>query len=259
MCLLCCSHKAGPTASRVPDGLDAITVEPDKCTNLGLSPTGPYYLPKNAKDQTAAATEENNQTTTPTIITKKTKKNMAGLALLRVVPLLSATSSVTFTLSEDTFIRPLTHTAPSPASVELRRHANRILPSHGRWTRRGLAVIFITYPLSIATAIANLARRHDNAQVDFSPNAPYNARAAAAFYLAGLVFSVIHFPFGPRAMSLLKRIRKDTGGVEADVDPAQDNTASMASWLRINAIRGVVADVPSWVCYFAAFLFAMSS
>ncbi|KAK4217475.1 hypothetical protein QBC37DRAFT_414589 [Rhypophila decipiens] len=179
---------------------------------------------------------------------------MAGLALLRVAPLLSATSSVTFTLCEDTFIRPLVHTSPSASSAELRRHVNRMLPSHGRWTRRGLFVIFITYPLSIATAAVNLAR-HDNGQVDFSGDASYNARVAAGFYLAGLVFSVIHFPFGPRAMGFLKRVREDSG---SDDDPAQDNTASMSSWLRINAIRGVVADVPSWVCYFAAFLFAMA-
>ncbi|KAK3318102.1 hypothetical protein B0H66DRAFT_532616 [Apodospora peruviana] len=179
---------------------------------------------------------------------------MAGLALLRVAPLLSATSSVTFTLSEDTFIRPLVHTAPSASSLELRRHVNRILPSHGRWTRRGLFVIFITYPLSIATAAANLAR-HDNGQVDLSGDATYNARVAAGFYLAGLAFSVIHFPFGPRAMSLLKRVREDSGN---DSDATQDNTSSMVSWLRVNAIRGVVADVPSWVCYFAAFLFAMA-
>ena len=179
---------------------------------------------------------------------------MAGLALLRVAPLLSATSSVTFTLSEDTFIRPLVHTSPSTSSAELRRHVNRMLPSHSRWTRRGLAVIFITYPLSIATAAVNLAR-HDNGKVDLSRNASYNARVAAGFYLAGLIFSVLHFPFGPRAMGYLKRVGEDSG---SDDDPEKDNTANVVSWLRINAIRGVVADVPSWVCYFAGFLFSMA-
>jgi hypothetical protein len=30
------------------------------------------------------------------------------------------------------------------------------------------------------------------------------------------------------------------------------------SWLRINLIRGVVADLPSWACYFVAFMFSMT-
>jgi hypothetical protein len=178
---------------------------------------------------------------------------MAGLALLRVAPLLSATSSLTFTLSEDTFIRPLIHETSSTAEKEARRHVNNILPSHGRWTQRGLAVIFITYPLSIATAAANLAR-HD-AHVDISKGASYNSRVAAGFYLAGLFFSVIHFPFGPSAMACLKRVA-DNKGVEGDAKA--DNTASMVSWLRINLIRGVVADLPSWACYFVAFMFSMT-
>ena len=56
-------------------------------------------------------------------------------------------------------------------------------------------------------------------------------------------------------MGFLKRVGEDSG---SDDDPEKDNTASVVSWLRINAIRGVVADVPSWVCYFAGFLFSMA-
>lgn len=178
---------------------------------------------------------------------------MAGLALLRVAPLLSATSSLTFTLCEDTFIRPLMHESSSTAGKEARRHVNSILPSHGRWTRRGLTVIFTTYPLSIATAIANLAR--SDAHVDLSKTASYNARVAAGFYLTGLLFSVLHFPFGPSAMACLKRVA-DNKGVEGD--EKADNTASMVSWLRINLTRGLVADLPSWACYFVAFMFSMT-
>jgi hypothetical protein len=177
---------------------------------------------------------------------------MAGLALLRVAPLLSATSSLTFTLSEDTFIRPLIHENSSTAATEARRHVNNILPSHSRWTQRGLAIIFITYPLSIATAAANLARQ--DAHVDISTGASYNARVTAGFYLAGLLFSVLHFPFGPSAMTYLKRVAKNTG---KEGDAKMDNTASMVAWLRINLVRGVVADLPSWACYLVAFMSSM--
>lgn len=178
---------------------------------------------------------------------------MAGLALLSVAPLLSATSSITFTLSEETFIRPLMHTSATAAELERRRNVNRALPSLMGFTRNGLAIIFTTYPLSIATAAANLAR-HD-AHVDISGHAATKPRVAAAFYLAGLIFSVLHMPFGPGDERRLDQVRKDKG---IEGDPAADNTAIMVSWLRTNAIRAFVSDIPSWACYFVAFVFAMS-
>ncbi|KAI3400057.1 hypothetical protein diail_4595 [Diaporthe ilicicola] len=178
---------------------------------------------------------------------------MAGLALLSVAPLLSATGSIMFTISEDTFIRPLLRTSPSAAEMEARGHANRILPGLMDFTRNGLAIIFTTYPISIATAAANLAR-HDGA-VALSAQAARNPRIAAGFYLAGLAFSVLHMPFGPAALRHLEAVRADKG---TDGDAKADNTASMVSWLRINTIRACVADFPSWACYFVAFLFANS-
>ena len=177
---------------------------------------------------------------------------MASLALLRVSPLLCATSYVTFTFSEDTFIRPLIHTAPSTTDTELRRHSNRILPSFNRFTRRGLPFIFISYPLSIATAAANL--RQLGPSIILSGNGELRCRTAAMFYLAGLVFSALHFSFGPAAMACLKRVSQDKR-IHGDFNA--DNTANLVSWLRINTVRGAVADLPSWLCYIIAFMLAM--
>jgi hypothetical protein len=173
---------------------------------------------------------------------------MAGLALLRAAPFLAATSSVTFTLSEDIFIRPLAKTP----TTELRRHANRLLPSQGRWLWPGLGIVFGTYGLSIATAIANLARG-DPAVHFHSANS--NSRLAAGFYLAGCIFSFLHFPWGVKAMALLKSIRTDSN---VDGDEKRDNTAAMRAWLKVNWLRGLLADLPSWVCYFVAYMYAMS-
>lgn len=172
---------------------------------------------------------------------------MSGLVLLRVAPLLAATSSVTFTWCEDFFIRPLITN-----DTELRSHANRILPRHGRWLWSGLAIVFTTYPLSIATAAANLA--HKNGSVDIH-GVELRQRIAGGFYLAGLIFSVLHFPWGHRAMHLLRTIRQDTN---VEGDKAKDNTAIMATWLKLNALRGLSAEIPSWICYFVAFMVAMS-
>lgn len=91
--------------------------------------------------------------------------------------------------------------------------------------------------------------------MQLSADAAWNPRVAAGFYLAGLILSVLHMPFGPSAMRFLEAVREDKGAAD---DVTHDNTASMMSWLRINTIRGCVADFPSWVCYFAAFMFANS-
>jgi hypothetical protein len=46
--------------------------------------------------------------------------------------------------------------------------------------------------------------------VSFAEGAGLSA-FAAAFYLAGLVFSVLHFPFGATAMTYLNRVERDEG------------------------------------------------
>lgn len=164
-------------------------------------------------------------------------------ALLRVCPLLGATSSMAFVVCEDFFIRPL---APAPHS-DLRPHANRLLPAHGRWLWPGLGVVGSSWGLSIATAITNLSL----------------TRAAAGFqgwgvvtdkwYRAGLCFSALHFVFGYRSMWLLWTIRKDGND---DEDANKDNVAYMKAWLRMNVWRNVLADLPSWLCYLVAFIIA---
>jgi hypothetical protein len=113
--------------------------------------------------------------------------------------------------------------------------------------------LMISYNRQIATAAANLAR-HDGA-VQLSSDAAPNPRLAAGFYLAGLISSLLHMPFGPGAMRLLEEDREDKGAVD---DVARDNMASVMSWVGINTIRGCVADFPSWACYFVAFMFANS-
>lgn len=159
--------------------------------------------------------------------------------LLRVCPLLGATSSMTFVVCEDFFIRPL---APAPHS-DLRPHANRLLPAHGRWLWPGLGVVGVSWGLSIATAITNLTL----------PVAGPQGGVADKWYLAGLCFSASHFVFGYKAMWLLWTIRKDGND---DEDERKDNVSYMKAWLRMNIWRGVVADFPSWLCYFMAFMLA---
>ncbi|KAI0009065.1 hypothetical protein F4779DRAFT_618043 [Xylariaceae sp. FL0662B] len=149
-----------------------------------------------------------------------------NLILLRAAPLLASTSYVTFTVSEDIYTRPLGSFRP-----DLRPEANRLIPAYkDRWFPPGLAVIFTLYPLAISTAVANLS-------------APGGHQTARYLYAAGAVFSALHFAFGPRDLAILRRL--------GEKDRDEDNGAAMAQWVRMNCLRGLLADFPSWVCYLA--------
>lgn len=56
-------------------------------------------------------------------------------------------------------------------------------------------------------------------------------------------------------MGLLGSIRRDEN---IEGDKSKDNTAAMEAWVRVNAVRGILADLPGWVCYFIAFVTATS-
>ncbi|RYP28942.1 hypothetical protein DL767_006977 [Monosporascus sp. MG133] len=204
--------------------------------------------------------------------------------LLHAAPLLFATSSLTFTVCEDIFIRPLVElplpgltTAAATSSFssgakegeeerkkKLRVHNNRVLPGHGRWLRGGLGIVFSMYPLSIATAVANVNIATATALPPM----------AVKLYTVGAVFSALHMVFGPRAMSLLASIREDKNNVRSAAETKakrglssgwlwwftetphyyEDNTAAMEAWLWLNAVRGAVTDFTQWACYLVAFV-----
>ncbi|KAI1461937.1 hypothetical protein F4805DRAFT_188413 [Annulohypoxylon moriforme] len=164
-----------------------------------------------------------------------------GLTLLRVAPLLASTSYITFTVSEDIYLRPLGSLRP-----DLRQETNRVIPAHrDRWEPPGLAMIFTLYPLGIGTAIANLVSKHGS--LDISGASGSNQRIAGYLYAAGAVFGALHFAFGPSDLAILKRIS------EKD----KNNEKTMAEWVRMNLIRGFCAEFPSWVCYFLGFMYAV--
>ncbi|KAI1078626.1 hypothetical protein F5B20DRAFT_546756 [Whalleya microplaca] len=166
-----------------------------------------------------------------------------GLLLLRAAPLLASTSYVTFTVAEDIYLRPWGSFRP-----DLRAPANAVIPAFmDRWQPPGLAMIFVLYPAGIATAIANLVSKQHGI-----PALGCRSRVAGYLYAAGAVFGALHFAFGPWDLAILARIG------EGEEEREGDNGGAMADWSRMNVVRGLCADFPSWVCYFAGFMLAMT-
>lgn len=91
------------------------------------------------------------------------------------------------------------------------------------------------YPLAIFTAIANVL------VLEYTDT---DAHLARSFYIAGAVFNALHFAFGTRDLAILKRIH----------EKEKDNGAAMADWVRMNLLRGVIAEFPSWLCFLVEFV-----
>ncbi|KAM7210136.1 integral membrane protein, partial [Rhypophila decipiens] len=163
-------------------------------------------------------------------------------ALLRVAPLLSATVPRRFTFCEDTFFRPLVHKRQGYSGKRPTRLREPYLPSFtARFVPRGMSTILTTYPLSIATAIANVTRCTDD-RVGFLPNtgssimpAWSKPSIAAVFYVAGAIFNMRHFPFGPKSIGYFKRSSRK------EEEKEYDSTALIESWLRLNVANGAMA------------------
>ncbi|KAA8645744.1 uncharacterized protein ATNIH1004_007163 [Aspergillus tanneri] len=154
---------------------------------------------------------------------------MAALVFLRILPLLTTSSCLTFAVASDLYFKPY-------LSSSVKDVADLSLPSYiTEWYTWGMALIFIIYPLAWCTAIANL------------PVADLLHTSIAAFvlYLLGLVFSIGHMLWGPHAISLLNSIKVQHG---------TGSTEIVRRWCRLNLIRGALADAPAWGCFLAGFL-----
>lgn len=163
------------------------------------------------------------------------------LALLRLSPVLLTTSSLTFSLTQYIFLKPYLDLPPQTVT---RPQVNKVLqPYMRRQFPSGLATILVLYPLTWVTAIANLTvgRR--------ALTGP-----ARGFYLAGLVFSVGHMLWAPRAKGLMEEIGGVRGDGEGDGEGEGDSVELLGQWLRLHVVRSLVADFPGWVCFTAGFL-----
>ncbi|KAH9904828.1 hypothetical protein F4778DRAFT_47872 [Xylariomycetidae sp. FL2044] len=161
------------------------------------------------------------------------------ILLLRAAPLLFSTSYVTFKYCEDTFLRPFG--TSSPASLGVR--ANRLLPAYHRWWfPQALPAVVVTFSLASVTAVLNITG--EGRAVDTSTP---DGRVAAGFYVAGAVFSALHFAWGPYDLRILDRL--DEG--------SRDNGAAMDEWWRMNRWRAVTTDIPGFISLFVAFMYAI--
>ncbi|KAE8162998.1 hypothetical protein BDV40DRAFT_288087 [Aspergillus tamarii] len=141
---------------------------------------------------------------------------MAALVFLRVFPLFTTSSYLTFTITEDFYFK--SYLEPSVIRV-----ADHLLSSYITvWYNRGMVLVFTIYPLTWCTAIVTFV-----------------------LYLLGFLVNIAHMLWEPQAINFLTSIKKQG---------SSGSTEIFRQWYRMNLIRGALADVPAWSCFLARFL-----
>jgi hypothetical protein len=155
---------------------------------------------------------------------------MSALRLLRLLPVLSSSSSLQFALDEHLIFG--TWVDPS-----LQKCANEHLPAW--WTRGGLRwrwIIILGYPVTYVLAIMNMLIAAEELR----------ETGAYRWYLLGLLFSMGHMGFVTMALQRIADIENDV--------PKGKSTESMKKWLKMNWVRAIITDTPAWVCFIVAVL-----
>ncbi|KAL7929269.1 hypothetical protein V8C35DRAFT_315950 [Trichoderma chlorosporum] len=156
---------------------------------------------------------------------------MDMLRLLRLSPALCSSAVLMFALDEHlifgTWVQP-----------NIRKEANTHLPAW--WVtggRRWRWVLILFYPINYVLGSLNL-------YIDKDRN-PESTK----WYVLGLGFSLAHMLFIQMALRLIAAIEND--------EPKGNVTRSMAGWLRMNWIRGLITDLPAWLCFINAALITL--
>lgn len=198
-----------------------------------------------------------------------------GLLLLRSTPMVLSAAAVQFDYSQSLFLRPFLdlpadlQEKEKASAQDSRSQVNTLLGHfiHHQFPA-GLSAILTLYPLTWVVTGANLALGHPASRLASllglsTVSGIALAPAARYFYTAGLVFSIGHMLFGPRALDLMETIGKlgdkantETGKAD-NLDKTQDNLSLLQKWLTLHTTRSFTADIPGWLCFTAAFLLSV--
>jgi hypothetical protein len=154
-----------------------------------------------------------------------------GTALLRLSPLVISSASLMFSWAQDislgAFLHPSLRTDPAHPSGKI---LPRYLPA---FMKPGIWGIGLTYPPATLLCVAN--------------GLSGQTREVRGLYLAGALFSIAHFCWGPSMFAILGRIGDaKTAGV-----PNED---ALETWLPRHHSRTLLVNVPAFLCIFAATL-----
>ncbi|KIJ64330.1 hypothetical protein HYDPIDRAFT_188050 [Hydnomerulius pinastri MD-312] len=142
------------------------------------------------------------------------------LGLIRLVPVLSSTASVTFAISEYQTLIPWLNQDLPP---------NHLSVWFSRWFKLGGMGVLA---FGVASTWGGYAGMRGT------------VGGASALYKYGTYFALGHFAFAPPISQCIKRL----------VYGPTDAKKELKLWLKIHTVRTLMADIPAMLCFIGAFL-----
>ncbi|KAJ5793501.1 hypothetical protein N7457_000100 [Penicillium paradoxum] len=154
-----------------------------------------------------------------------------GTALLRISPLVISSASLMFSWSQDISLGAFLH----PSLRDDAAHpSGKLLPKYlPAFMGPGIWGIGLTYPPATIICVTN----------GLSNQSP----EARKLYLAGALFSIAHFCWGPTMFAILGRI----GDARSAGAP---NENALQEWLPKHRARTLLVNIPAFVCILGATL-----
>lgn len=157
--------------------------------------------------------------------------------LLRLTPIVSSTTSLIWAYDEFTSFSAWMDPA-------YRSEADSVLPAWFKnWAQKGNFVLLTSFPISLATGIANVLSMP-------GPAKSITWTSPRLWYGLGSFFALAHMFFGPRALGLLAEIQQK-GKVDNEGKRASA-TDAMGRWLRMHTERTPITDLPALLCFVTA-------
>lgn len=150
------------------------------------------------------------------------------LTLLRLVPAISSTASLTLAWDQHWMLRIFT-------LPELELDSNLYLPKwFHAFFRAGLPSVLAFLSVTMTTATLNLR----------SESLLLKRRGSYYWYAAGAALAAGHLLFVPAVAPRIQAIVED--------ETKEKSVEELRRWLRVNGIRGLTTDLGAWVCCLVA-------
>ncbi|KAL1956756.1 hypothetical protein VTO42DRAFT_6809 [Malbranchea cinnamomea] len=167
------------------------------------------------------------------------------LKLLRLTPLLTSTTSLTYAGNEHLYLSNF-------LAPQHKEKSDAILPSYfRRLFNVGVWIVIGVNAVTIGSALVNVATLSPSPSSGgmLSRIFPGKMPSARWFYGAGALFQVLHFAYVPLVAYPVRDI------VEGR---SNESTREMKKWLDVHRIRVLTTDLPGWLSFLAAVLATIS-
>ncbi|KAL1971018.1 hypothetical protein VTN77DRAFT_2852 [Rasamsonia byssochlamydoides] len=172
--------------------------------------------------------------------------------LLPLLGLITSTGALTFAYAEATYLSPLLAGDDSDNENDKNVSPSAIRTVWAKSFPFGLGAILT---LGVGSLVGGIA----GYRLSLSRSTKPESTTAGLLYAAGTAFSLVHFVFVPWIASAIRPMIEPDSPEESQVNGKNANNNNnntkrdnLRKWLRIHAVRTLVADIPAFLFFLGA-------